>query len=443
MGFSNGQMQTQSEGGIGGKGEKGDPGLPGIGFNLTDDGNFDIDSKRLTDVAEPKDNSDAATKNYVDTKNTDINSKAEKTDVILRDGTQSMKANLDMENDKVKNKIVNLANGTDNDDAVNLAQLKSYTDPHQNNYHLRESFRIYDKEFFQGHFISFIEINPSNDPNLLKPLTNHQHLDLYIAGVENYSTDFGGYAWSSNLEMRNDLPTGIYTVVFETFAKTKIFYDTFPFDSKIEILNDETLITQVNGDSNYKIITFSHDYQTTHSKAYIQFTSNGKPGKITFQLRYFGLHYDDSHLEFYFYSRVVSGKVGYAFDHQIFDVDHVQLKDQILYFDDIQMNDNKIKGLAIPTEDNDASNKKYVDDEIAKLPHSDNGTLKLDGSRAMTGDLNMGNHIISGIRSSYPLIWVIILLLTLKIHYRIIPIMQPLLILLIRLSQIIIQPSIH
>jgi len=55
--------------------------LPGIGFNLTDDGNYDIDGKRLTDAAEPKDNSDAPTKNYVDTKNTQqdtaINSKAE------------------------------------------------------------------------------------------------------------------------------------------------------------------------------------------------------------------------------------------------------------------------------------------------------------------------------------------------------------------------------
>ena len=64
------------------------------------------------------------------------------------------------------------------------------------------------------------------------------------------------------------------------------------------------------------------------------------------------------------------------------------------------MNDNKIKGLAKPSEDNDASTKKYVDDEIAKLPHSDTGTLKLDGSRAMTGNLQMGDHTITGIRSS-------------------------------------------
>ena len=67
------------------------------------------------------------------------------------------------------------------------------------------------------------------------------------------------------------------------------------------------------------------------------------------------------------------------------------MKDQILYFDDIQMNDNKIKGLGVPSGDSHAANRKYVDDEIAKLPHSDNGTLKLDGSRVMTGDLDMGN----------------------------------------------------
>ena len=43
-------------------------GLPGVGFELTDDGNYDIDGKRLTDVAEPVDGTDAATKAYVDEK---------------------------------------------------------------------------------------------------------------------------------------------------------------------------------------------------------------------------------------------------------------------------------------------------------------------------------------------------------------------------------------
>ena len=59
MGYSNGLLE-QSE-----KSGNGKPGLPGIVFLLTDDGNFDINDKRLTDVADPVNNKDAATKSYV------------------------------------------------------------------------------------------------------------------------------------------------------------------------------------------------------------------------------------------------------------------------------------------------------------------------------------------------------------------------------------------
>ena len=60
MGYSNGQLESEVKGA---RGEKGDPGLPGIGFKLTDDGNFDIDEKRLTDLGDPIDDGDATTKN--------------------------------------------------------------------------------------------------------------------------------------------------------------------------------------------------------------------------------------------------------------------------------------------------------------------------------------------------------------------------------------------
>ena len=95
MGYSNGQLESEVNGG---RGEKGDPSLPGIGFKLTDDGNFDIDEKRLTDLGDPIDDGDATTKKYVD------ENKSNKNEVILRDGSQNMTGNLDL-NDKKKSKI--------------------------------------------------------------------------------------------------------------------------------------------------------------------------------------------------------------------------------------------------------------------------------------------------------------------------------------------------
>lgn len=41
------------------------PGLPGVGFKLTSANNYDIENKRLTNVGESIDSSDAATVNYV------------------------------------------------------------------------------------------------------------------------------------------------------------------------------------------------------------------------------------------------------------------------------------------------------------------------------------------------------------------------------------------
>ena len=398
MGYSNGQVQSSSDSG---KAQKGDPGLPGIGFYLTDDGNFDLDGKRLTDVADPVDNGDAVTKGYVDTKNSQqniainskaekvyvdsenskrdiaINSKAEKNEVLLLDGSQSMNANLNLNNKK----ITNLGDATDNKDAVNFSQLKTHTDSHLNNYHLQPSYTFYR--------------NFGNERKLprstqIKLFSNHNHHGLHWAKKKGSDSGFGGQAWVS-LKMANILASGVYTVVFETFSAISA--------GNVTQLNNETLITQVYGHGGYTIITFSHDYQTTHSKAFIQFNSDGKPGQINFQIRYYGSSYNNSTLNFLFYSRVVAGKQGTAFNHALFDVDDVQLKNQILYFEDVNLNENKIKGLAAPSEDKDGANKKYVDDEIKAIPAVDTSDLlKLDGSQSMTGTLNLGGQRVENIK---------------------------------------------
>ena len=137
----------------------------------------------------------------------------------------------------------------------------------------------------------------------------------------------------------------------ESIRLSELFSGISGISGSVTQLNNETLFQQVHGDANYKTITFSHDYQTTHSKAFIQFNSNGQAGEITFQIRYYGSSYNNSTLNFLFFSRVLAGRVGTAFNHALFDVNDVQLVNQILYFEDVNLNENKIKSLAAPSED--------------------------------------------------------------------------------------------
>ena len=45
---------------------KGIQGAPGVGFNLTSNGDYDMINKKLRNVGAPSNNTDAATKKYVD-----------------------------------------------------------------------------------------------------------------------------------------------------------------------------------------------------------------------------------------------------------------------------------------------------------------------------------------------------------------------------------------
>ena len=59
---------------------------------------------------------------------------------------------------------------------------------------------------------------------------------------------------------------------------------------------------------------------------------------------------------------------------------------------DLNMDIHRITGVADPTENYNAANKKYVDTSLTEY-------LKLDGSKSMTGDLNMNSHRITGVSS--------------------------------------------
>ena len=82
MGYSDGQLNSRgSHSESSGKGEKG---LPGVVFNLTADGDFHLHNKRLTDVADPVNNQDAATKKYIDEKVSGLDSSSLQAEVAKK-----------------------------------------------------------------------------------------------------------------------------------------------------------------------------------------------------------------------------------------------------------------------------------------------------------------------------------------------------------------------
>ena len=326
----------------------GQAGRDGIGFKLTGDGNYDIDGKRLTNVAE----------------------------------------------------------SVDDNDAVSLKVLKEHTQVSQNNYHLQPSFEIY-KEF--GDKSQLTVGSPPNTPSN-HFFNNHKaHHDPYIVDKEADDTGFSGEAWSSMKLKGNQLESGSYTVIFEIFV----------LGSSGSFLVDDTIIYHVYGDSHYSITTFnSNKINGQYTRSMIQFTTDGGAGVddgIKFQIKYFGSQYNNN-IKFLFYSRVIKGSQSTSFDHAIFNVSDVQDNHTILYFNNLNLNGNLINGLSDPVDNNDATNKiyvdiknaqqdiaiadkaskSYVDNQIANVQIDTTPLLPRDGSRSMTGNLNMGlKHILN------------------------------------------------
>ena len=327
---------------------KGKAGRDGIGFKLTGDGNYDIDGKRLTNIAE----------------------------------------------------------SVDDNDAVSLKVLKEHTQVSQNNYHLQPSFEIY-KEF--GDKSQLTVGSPPNTPSN-HFFNNHKaHHDPYIVDKEADDTGFSGEAWSSMKLKGNQLESGSYTVIFEIFV----------IGPNNGFLVDDTIIYHVYGDSHYSITTFnSNKINGQYTRSMIQFTTDGVAGVddgIKFQIKYFGSQYNNN-IKFLFYSRVIKGSQSTSFDHAIFNVSDVQDNHTILYFNNLNLNGNLINGLSDPVDNNDATNKiyvdiknaqqdiaiadkaskSYVDNQIANVQIDTTPLLPRDGSRSMTGNLNMGlKHILN------------------------------------------------
>ena len=172
------------------------------------------------------------------------------------------------------------------------------------------------------------------------------------------------------------------------------------------------ILFDVDG-TNYKILKYDDDDSTEttdQTKAIIWFTADGV-GSIELGLRFF----DKSITHFVILSRCVEGNVNLGFSSNIFNVSST-VGDVTLYFENIVMNNRSITNIAEPLDNGDAANKSYVDvenakqdiaindkasksyvdGEIAKVHIDTTPLLPRDGSRSMTGDLDIGgNNILS------------------------------------------------
>ena len=110
MSYSNGRLPTSSDD------QTPLRGLPGVGFSLTEEGDFDIKEKKLTNIKEGTEKTDAVTKAYVDGHSTNTN-------YLKVDGSSMMIGDLNINNHKILN-LKDITNLSIDSEAVN----KKYVD---------------------------------------------------------------------------------------------------------------------------------------------------------------------------------------------------------------------------------------------------------------------------------------------------------------------------
>ena len=111
-------------------------GLPGVGFKLTDTGDYDMQNKKLVNVDEGENNQDVVNKHQLDV---GLQTKPNKTDVLLLDGTSHMVGDLDLRGNKIilpgeiqmDRKLITNLDTDENQDlsAVNMITLKNKVEP--------------------------------------------------------------------------------------------------------------------------------------------------------------------------------------------------------------------------------------------------------------------------------------------------------------------------
>ena len=218
MSYLNGMLsESTSQGGKDGK-----DGLPGVGFKLTSSGDFDLQKKRLTNVAEGTENSDSVTKHQVDTLKIQL-----KADSLQVDGSSHMTGDLDLRGQKLINPgeiemnrklITNLDTNENNDlSAVNMITLKKF---HPNapapTHEVTKDIDL--KELFN--------VVKSKQRNLNELKTHYDSLVSFEEVKENFLSRREEFPMETQLDMNHNSITNLKDPAFGGEAATKTYVDS-------------------------------------------------------------------------------------------------------------------------------------------------------------------------------------------------------------------------
>ena len=335
-------------------------GLPGVGFKLTDTGDYDMQNKKLVNVDEGENNQDVVNKHQLDV---GLQTKPNKTDVLLLDGTSHMVGDLDLRGNKIilpgeiqmDQKLITNLDTDENQDlsAVNMITLKNKVEPKA------------DKDYVD------FEITKQNaliNNTFVKKTGDQMNGDL-ILPHDSYPVD------------GNTNKAISYETQREIFLSRR---ESFPMQADINMNNN--LIQN--------IATPTSSHQVTN-KGYCDynFLNRQKGGVLMGPLSMNRNDLFEIPAPKYGNSAVNKNYV----DGEITKIDTPQFVKKVgdTMTGVLNMNGNQIIRLKEPVGSSDASTKGYTDRKIDNIQKIDTTLfIKKDGSVPMAADFDMGTHKI-------------------------------------------------
>ena len=352
-------------------------GLPGVGFKLTDAGDYDMQNKKLRNVASPETNNDATTKSYVDNK------------ALLVDGSNKMLGALNMDNRRIENvaparhgfsdavssvhlttfffdlntndskieaqnpidmkneKISNLAEGTDNSDAITKHQLETGLAPKADKTELVNCLKkdgsialTNNLDLGNNKIVNVKEATSGTDAVNFTQLNNELHKYLHESGGD----------MTGDIRMNNNSIYGIGNVENDTSAVNRKYVND-ELDKKLDKNKDFSM-----GNNKITSLRNPDDSNELVNKSYVDQKVSQAGGSVDL-------------------------------------TPYLKRDGTVSVTGNLKMSLNKIIDCGQPTGTRDVTNKAYVDSEVGKKPDINQVILR-DGSNTMTSVLDMNNQRI-------------------------------------------------